>query len=304
MTPFFLVTGFLGSGKTTLLQEILEKYAATRRIAIIQNEFAPAGTDGKTLRRDGKPFKLVEVNNGSVFCVCLLSGFIQTLEKVMEEYAPEMVILEASGLSDPINILELLQDDALHRKLILGGIISVVDALNFERGLERMNRVRHQVMIADAILVNKMDTYTGDPEQLHEHLRMINPYAGIIPSRYCRVDLEGLFDRLPGEHPAATAFGKKVSEGRPGMRACVLRLHNRISPEGLADFLQQLQTDCPRIKGFVRTTDEKAYAVQTVFERLEIEEVTGYTGQTEVVAFGNKITPAAMRMTFLSFTKD
>ncbi|MCK5370457.1 MAG: GTP-binding protein, partial [Cyclobacteriaceae bacterium] len=54
--PFFLVTGFLGSGKTTFLKRILKKYATEKKIAIIQNEFAPANIDGAELKREGKKF--------------------------------------------------------------------------------------------------------------------------------------------------------------------------------------------------------------------------------------------------------
>jgi G3E family GTPase len=68
--PFFLVTGFLGSGKTTFLKSALEKLPK-KKVAIIQNEFAPASIDGTELKRQDGNYKTLEINNGSVFCVCL-----------------------------------------------------------------------------------------------------------------------------------------------------------------------------------------------------------------------------------------
>lgn len=109
MTPFYIVTGWLGSGKTTLLKKILTKFGNTKRIAVIQNEFAPSGVDGHELKNTGKPFQLIEINNGSVFCVCQLDNFMGVLEKLTNEYKPEAIYLESSGLADPISIAEILQ---------------------------------------------------------------------------------------------------------------------------------------------------------------------------------------------------
>ena len=73
--PLHIISGFLGSGKTTLLKNILEKYSDTIKIGVVQNEFAPANIDGIALKKTGKNFNLLEIKNGSVFCVCLLSTF-------------------------------------------------------------------------------------------------------------------------------------------------------------------------------------------------------------------------------------
>src|SRR6056297_2750368 len=117
--PFFLITGFLGSGKTTLLKQVLNKHADNSKIAIIQNEFAPASIDGTDLKHTGKHFEILEINKGSVFCVCLLSDFINSLSCFVDEHQPDAVFLEASGLADPIAIIELLQSPKLRNKLYL-----------------------------------------------------------------------------------------------------------------------------------------------------------------------------------------
>lgn len=301
MIPFYLVTGFLGSGKTTLLKNILNEYSESRRIAIIQNEFAPAGTDGKELKMTGNPFRLVEVNNGSVFCVCMLGTFIQSLEKLVQDYAPEMIILEASGLSDPINIIELLQDERIRNTVQLAKIFSIVDAPNFDRGLRSLPRFKHQVMIADVVMINKTDIYQGDIKLLHEKIRDLNPFGEITETSYCRFKPELFLAESLQMHAAAKAVAQKESEGRPPVNACVLRIHNKISFQGLSLFITKLQTECPRIKGHVNLQDGKVMAVQSVFERYETEEVSDYTGPTEIVAFGEKITPAELRKKFLEF---
>lgn len=93
--PFYLVTGFLGSGKITLLKRIINDHADSMKLAVIQNEFAPASVDGTDLRQTHKPFEMLEINKGSVFCVCLLSGFIKSLSVFIDSYTPDAVFLEA-----------------------------------------------------------------------------------------------------------------------------------------------------------------------------------------------------------------
>lgn len=94
--PFYLVTGFLGSGKTTLLKRYLDKYSDEKKIAVIQNEFAEINVDSRELRKTGKSFELLEMNNGSVFCVCLLGDFVSSLSDFILQHHPDMIVLEAS----------------------------------------------------------------------------------------------------------------------------------------------------------------------------------------------------------------
>lgn len=295
MIPFYLVSGFLGSGKTTFLKNILSTYSENHRIAIIQNEFAPTGVDGKDLNLTGHPFKLVEINNGSVFCVCLLGTFIQTLEKLIKEYSPEMIFLEASGLADPVNIIELLQKESLRENLSLKNIFTIVDAPNYERGIKTLPRFRHQVMIADTIIINKSDLYKAEISILHDQIRTLNPFADILETSYCKIDLERYIFNDAAEHSAAASFKGTDSEGRPQVNACVLRSHNRLTKEGLFTFVTELQKSSPRIKGFVNMQDGKVTALQTVFEHLEMKEIKGYVGPTEIIAFGENLTPGYLR---------
>ena len=333
--PFYLVTGFLGSGKTTFLKEVLAGYSSGKRIAVIQNEFAPTGVDGIELKMTGAGFRLVEINNGSVFCVCLMATFVESLQKVISEYKPEMIFLEASGLADPVNIIELLGREGLNDRVGLAHIITIVDAPNFERGRKTLPRFRHQIMIADTVLINKSDVFEGSKALLYDQIRSMNPFAGIIETAYCKTNMKDLI--LPGEnisgstdfrpenpgdvttdksssdepspgeisgerssipgtvHKAAAAFTGRKPGGRPDINASVLRAHEKLTPEGLRLFIEELQKSSPRIKGFINLENGNVMAVQTVFENCEISEISGYDGPTELVAFGRDLTPRYLR---------
>ncbi len=304
MIPFYLITGFLGSGKTTLLLNILEQYSDDKRIAVIQNEFAPAGTDGKELKMKNKPFRLVEVNQGSVFCVCMLGTFIDSLDKLIENHNPEMIFLEASGLSDPINIIELLQDERIKNKVALSHIFSIADAPNFERGLKTLNRVRHHLMVADTVLLNKSDLYDGDTGKLEQKVMELNPFAKVVKTSFCHFDLKPFIDKQETEHKAAVTFAKKESEGRPDMKAIVLRIHEKISLDGLKLLISELREECIRIKGFVNCSDDNTYGIQTVFESFDYRMIHDYTGPSEIIAFTEKLTPRELRNKFLKHASE
>ncbi len=348
--PFYLVTGFLGSGKTTFLKEVLAGYSSGKRIAVIQNEFAPTGVDGIELKMTGTGFRLVEINNGSVFCVCLMATFVESVQNIIKEYRPEMIFLEASGLADPVNIIELLGREGLNGRVGLAHVITIVDAPNFERGRKTLPRFRHQIMIADTVLINKSDIYKGSKALLYDQIRSMNPFAGIIETAYCKTDLKDLIypgeaitgstdsrpensgdvitdkssseggapgevntDRrssdepspvkisgagssIPGTvHKSAAAFTGRKPGGRPDINACVLRAHEKLSPEGLRSFIKELQESSPRIKGFINLENGNVMAVQTVFEHCEFSEISGYEGPTELVAFGRDLAPRYLR---------
>jgi G3E family GTPase len=333
--PIYLVTGFLGSGKTTFLKNVLDRYSGDKRIAVIQNEFAAQGVDGAELKLTGYGFKLVEINNGSVFCVCQMTTFVESLKKVIEEYIPQMIFLEASGLADPINIIELLGRDGIKDRVGLAHIITIVDAPNFEKGMKMLPRFRHQIMIADSVIVNKSDIFTGDRSFLFDAVRNLNPFADVIETAYCKTDMESLIfpekdnadsteylAEYPGavtfegkfsgrhssgndsgegnifsgsRHKAAVAFTGRKSGGRPDIHACVLRAHENLTHEGLRSFIKELQESSPRIKGFFNLKDGNIMGVQTVFEHCEIKYVTGYEGPSEIIAFGKELTVRYLR---------
>jgi G3E family GTPase len=143
--PLHIVSGFLGSGKTTFLKEILSQLPADRKTAIIQNEFAPVSIDGAELKNTGSHFDLLELNNGSVFCVCLLSDFVTSLHDFILQKSPDLIILEASGLSDTTSIAEILSHPLLAGRIFLASNWCIIDALNFLRSGKMQQRINHQI---------------------------------------------------------------------------------------------------------------------------------------------------------------
>lgn len=300
MTEFYLITGFLGSGKTTLLKNLLHELGSQRRIAVIQNEYASTGIDGKELRQASENFKLVEINNGSVFCVCQLSNFEQTAQKLIDDYQPEIIFLEASGLADPISIAELLGMDALRKQLVLGKIITLVDLPNFDMCLKMMPRFKHQIMIADKVIANKKDVFKGDFQHIQDEVKKLNPFAEVCFTEYAKVDWNALCQLTDGSGKAYQRFEDVKSGGRPDWSCSVLRTHDTVCECRLLAFIKDMQKDSPRIKGFINLDNGKTVSIQTSFDQLEIIEVNNYTGRGELIVFSPTLTPLEIKKRFLN----
>jgi G3E family GTPase len=283
--PFHIISGFLGSGKTTFLKRIIEKYSGKTKIGIIQNEFAPANIDGAELKESGKDFNLLEINNGSVFCVCLLGDFVRSMEKFIDEYQPDVVIIEASGLSDTTSISEVISAGSLSEKIYLASNWCVVDAQNFAKvGLMRQ-RVSHQLRMADVVVINKTDLVENGLDSIREEIKKANPFAEIRETTFCNIDFE-----LGNSAINKFYFGEMKTMPRPEVNSMVIKSGRKLSRNSLELFLKQWAPKAYRIKGFVNLKEGKTAAVQCTFDSIEIIEIENAFHPTELVAISNRFT--------------
>jgi G3E family GTPase len=289
--PFILVTGFLGSGKTTFLKKALKKYH-DKKIAIVQNEFAPANIDGIELKNEAGDFQILEINNGSVFCVCLLNNFITSLRAFVEKHQPDVVIMEASGLSDPIAIAQMFDTQALSERLFLARVWTIVDGFAFFKYQHLMTRIRHQVRVADIIVINKTDLATDEELVLIErNLRDLNPFCNIVKSQFCDLPKTVFEMDLLSEVMAKKADVQNSgfeSSGKPDIKVGVLRTTKAIGKVELEHFIDNYSKNTIRMKGFVKLKDGAHLALQSSFGKYDLREVKNYLGPTEIIAMGDQ----------------
>ena len=279
--PLHLVNGFLGSGKTTFLLHYLNTFAPGRKIGVIQNEFSPAGIDGELVTGQGKAYKLLEINNGSVFCVCLMGSFIGSLSSFIDDYAPDEIIMEASGMSDPVSIGQIFQSVKLKNKVFLGYSWTIVDALNFNKVQAIRSRLEHQIRIADTVIVNKCDLAIDEIESVINAVKLINPFARIERSSFANIDLyakKNPFMFFPAEDSTESC--------RPDLQSVVIKTNRMISLEKLKEFITSLKFDFIRFKGFVNIAKDQKVVVQGIFEDYSIILVEWFAGSTEMVGIG------------------
>lgn len=288
--PFFLVTGFLGSGKTTFLKQFLTEFAGLYRIAVIQNEFAPGKIDGKFLAGCGKPYTLIEINRGSVFCVCLLSDFKSVLIDIISAKNPDIIILEATGLADPISIAQFLESSELADKIYLACIWCIADVCNILNMQSQFTRVNHQLRVADYIILNKCDRFHGSIKQVEQNLKKINPFSEIIQTTFCDMDIQ-LPDKKQQDLPVAIRQKNKhvhlESYGKPkDFGFCVVKTPHTVKKNNLWEFLKAHEKQIYRIKGIAQLDNQQMVAVQSSFGESTIEPISGVKGPTELIALG------------------
>ena len=124
MTKIDIFSGFLGAGKTTLIKKLIAEAYTGEKLVLIENEFGEIGIDGGFLADAG--INVTEMNSGCI-CCSLVGDFSEALKKVQQEFAPDRILIEPSGvgkLSDVVKAVESAADD----NMVLEGLVTVADA--------------------------------------------------------------------------------------------------------------------------------------------------------------------------------
>ena len=178
MTKVDIFSGFLGAGKTTLIKKLIAEAYKGERLVLIENEFGEIGIDGGFMQDAG--IEVTEMNSGCI-CCSLVGDFGKALRKVVEEYAPDRILIEPSGvgkLSDVIRAVQNVGSDALQ----LNSFTAVVDANKCKMYMKNFGEFfNDQVEHANAIILSR----TGEisPDKLNTDivlLREHNPNASLI----------------------------------------------------------------------------------------------------------------------------
>ena len=191
--PATILTGFLGSGKTTLLNHILRANPGLR-IAIIVNELGEIGIDGGLIERTD-PGDIVELTAGCICCTIrgdLLIGLRRILQR---DAPPEYLIIETTGIADPLPVAQTFFLPGLTQIVRLDGIVTLVDADQIRAQVRASEMVPTQIEFANMLLLNKVDLVAPDElATIEEGLRKLNPYAPILRCSHGDVDLRLLLD--------------------------------------------------------------------------------------------------------------
>ena len=178
MTKVDIFSGFLGAGKTTLIKKLIAEAYSGEKLVLIENEFGEIGIDGGFMQDAG--IEVTEMNSGCI-CCSLVGDFGKALRKVVDEYAPDRILIEPSGvgkLSDVIRAVQNVGSDALQ----LNSFTAVVDANKCKMYMKNFGEFfNDQVEHANAIILSR----TGEisPDKLNTDIALLrehNPNASLI----------------------------------------------------------------------------------------------------------------------------
>ena len=196
MTTIDIFSGFLGAGKTTLIRKLIAEAYAGEKLVLIENEFGEIAIDGGFLKDAG--VEITEMNSGCICCT-LVGDFTKALKKVMDDFAPDRILIEPSGvgkLSDVTRAVERVEG------AVIGTRTTVVDAGKAKMYMRNFGEFfNDQVANADLIVMSRTDTASDEKVvAASELLKGLNPNAKLITTPWDK--LSGAQIREAMEHDA------------------------------------------------------------------------------------------------------
>jgi G3E family GTPase len=184
MTKIDIFSGFLGAGKTTLIRKLIAEAYQGEKLVLIENEFGDIAIDGRFLQDAG--VQITEMNSGCICCT-LVGDFTKALKQVMEDYKPDRIVIEPSGvgkLSDVAAAVSRVEGTEIGSKL------TVVDAGKAKMYARNFGEFfSDQVISADLIVLSRTDT-VGEKKLMEAVtlLKEMNPEAGLITTPWDEIN--------------------------------------------------------------------------------------------------------------------
>lgn len=307
--PITVLSGYLGSGKTTLLNHILQNREGLR-VAVVVNDMSEMNIDASLIKQGGfakAEEKLVELQNGCICCT-LREDLVLEVEKLVGAGGIDYVIIESSGISEPIPVAQTFTylDENLNSRLLelcrLDTMVTVVDGnafwKDFASGDTLLDRKQQttdeddreiadllidQIEFANVILLNKTDLLSPVKTlELKQVIRSLNPDAEVIETAFSTVPLDRvlntkLFDFEKSGHSAGwlkELNGEHIPETEEyGITSFVYRSQNPFHPERLMAWMLEWPVEVVRAKGFlwIASRDDAAVLLSQAGPSLSIE---------------------------------
>ena len=210
MTKIDIYSGFLGAGKTTLIKKMIQESYAGQKLVLIENEFGEIGIDGGFLQDAG--INITEMNSGCI-CCSLVGDFGKALTQVLEEYAPDRIIIEPSGvgkLSDVIAAVEKVTND----QVTLGYTVAVVDAGKVKVYTKNFGEFyNNQIETATTVILSRTDSV---PQQKLDNavamIRQLNDHAVIVTTPWDQLTGAQLVEAMEGQASVEAELAQMVHE--------------------------------------------------------------------------------------------
>lgn len=260
-----LISGFLGAGKTTLMRNILSWPGDLSGTAILVNEFGRIGIDGQLLEGLGSP--VVEMVNGCICCT-LQADLIKTVRDILDRFNPTRLLIEATGVADPVDILKTLNQPQFQNELKITKVVTVIDA-DFWEAKENFGPLFYnQIRVADLVLLNKVDLQL--PEIVSRFLSEIqetSPSSSVMPTHHCQVDPDVLLNPRSPEAFKVDPFFTTLRGPHQDSQDCTklgfvtfsFESETPFQEECFRELLTSLPVQVYRIKGYALFRDKRIF---------------------------------------------
>lgn len=310
--PVVVLTGHLGAGKTTVLNHLLRRPGA--RVGVVVNDFGDINLDAGLVT--GQVDEPAAITGGCLCCLEDAGGLDDALHRLTQpRRGLDAVIVEASGLADPVTLARLIRFSGVER-VRPGGVVDVIDAVEHFTTVDVGADPPLRYAAASLVVVNKVDRLAP-----HERTRMLrrlgarvrrrNPRAHVVPAEHGRVDPALVYDTARGEDPQdELPLAALLREQAAGAHRGVEHTHadavtgtvtGPVDPTALMDLLEEPPAGVYRIKGrlTVRTHGGvRSYVVHVVGRTVHVSSAAGPSDAAprgELVAIGTDLDTAVVR---------
>ena len=197
MTKIDIFSGFLGAGKTTLIKKLIAEAFAGQKLVLIENEFGEIGIDGGFLKEAG--IQITEMNSGCI-CCSLVGDFRTALEKVVETYHPDRILIEPSGVGKLSDVTRAVQAVAEHLDVELNAFVTVADVNKVKLYMKNFGEFYNdQIEHAGTILLSR--TGKADPAKVEAAVAMLrekNSGATIVTTDWDQLTGAQILEAMEG----------------------------------------------------------------------------------------------------------
>ena len=249
--PILLVAGFLGAGKTTVVNHLLA-HAGGRRIAAVVNDFGAINIDAELIT--GAADGVVSLSNGCI-CCSLEGDLLRTLAALLRrDPRPDFIVIETSGVADPVDIVRNLMDPMIWREAPLETVLCVVDATASAAMLNDA-LLRSQLRAADVVALSKVDLVdAADRARVRDAVLAVRPGAVVVDAPHGDVPTALLFPADPQRMPAPR---------EPGLRRPVVDRFETLS------WTSESPVSLPRLQAAIGRLAPKLARAKGLFETVE-----------------------------------
>ena len=265
MTKVDIISGFLGAGKTTLIKKLIAEVFAGQQIVLIENEFGEIGIDGGFLKDAG--INITEMNSGCI-CCSLVGDFATALKKVVDEYHPDRIIIEPSGVGKLSDVERAVLDVADEAGIEIATATTVVDAKKAKMYMKNFGEFfNNQVETARCVVLSRTQDVTAD--KLDETVKLIrekNHEAAVITTPWDDIegsvifgamsDAKALEHELELEHEHHHHHHDDEDEI---FKNQIIYPNRVFTKQELEDILSGIPEDIIRIKGYVHGDNTTLY---------------------------------------------
>ena len=215
MTKIDIFSGFLGAGKTTLIKKLIAEAYAGQKLVLIENEFGEIGIDGGFLKEAG--VEITEMNSGCI-CCSLVGDFRKALLQVIDQYQPDRIVIEPSGVGKLSDVTKAVQAIAQERDVQLNSFVTVADVNKVKMYMKNFGEFYNdQISHASAVILSRTGGCSEEKvARAVEQIRSKNPDALIITTDWDQLSGEQIVEAMEGQKDLVAELVQQAAEAQHG----------------------------------------------------------------------------------------